>query len=155
MKTKHIIIAGIVVGVAGLAYAGYRKIQKLKAVFSAMNVYPSGLRNVKIGLSHFTFNLDLTIENPTKEDFSIDAGSFASVKRAIAYRNGHFLGMATLAINMVHIPALNTLELKNIPFEVSPENVLKNVITIESFSLEQLSFVVVVEILGKEYYIES
>ncbi|KGO84429.1 hypothetical protein Q763_01410 [Flavobacterium beibuense F44-8] len=150
---KTIVIAGLIIG--GIAYASYRKVQKLKEIFNQMKIQPSGLRNVKIGVDYFTFNLDLTIENPTTEAFSLNAGSTASFKRVLAYRNGHFLGMATLNLNMVNIPAFNSFELKNVPFQISSNIVIQNALSIESFSVEQLTFVVVVDILGKEYYIEG
>lgn len=154
MKTKSIIIAsGLILG--GFALAAYQKFKTLKAVFDRMSIYPSGLRNVRAGLHYFTFKLDITIKNPTNESFSVTGASIARFKRILAYRNGHFLGMATLNLEEIEIPATGSIEIKDIPFEVSPENVMLNILTIEGFSMEQLTFVGVVEVLGKEYIIES
>src|SRR5690606_30878408 len=133
MKTKTIIIAsGLILG--GIALAAYQKVQTLKAVFDRMSIYPSGLRNVRAGLTYFTFKLDITLKNPTNEAFSVTGASIVRFKRILAYRNGHFLGMATLDLEEIEIPAASSIEITNIPFEVSPENVMKNILTIEGFS---------------------
>ena len=154
MKLKTILIAGgAAIGVA--SYIAWNKIQVMKAVFDQMTIKPSGISNLVITLSSISFKLDIKITNPTVENFAVSGGSLAKVKRIIVYRNGHLLGTGYLDIDGIEIPPMSSVELKYIPFEVALEQVMYNLLQMESFSLAQLTIVGVVEVLGKEYYIEG
>ena len=155
MNLKKVLIASGI-ALAGMAFLGYQKVQNLKSVFDRMTIRPSGLSNIKvIGLSTLRFDLSIKITNPTNEAFSVSGISLATFKRIMVYRKGEYLGMATINLGEIEIPAGQTIEIKNVPFEAATINVLKNLLTIESLSIDQLTMVAVVEVLGTEYTIEN
>ena len=154
MRLKTFLIAsGLFVG--GLVAIGYHKAKSLKAIFDKMTIEPTGIRNLNFGLVYFTFDLDFTIKNPTQETFSVSGASVATLKRILVYRKTHFLGMAEINLDAIEIPANGELTIKNIPFSIATENVIKNILTKESLDVDELTIMAVIDVLGNEYIIES
>lgn len=154
MKAKTVFI-GVGLFLAGLAYVGWQKIQALKAVFDKMTIRPSGISGISLNLEYFTFKLSFEIHNPTAEAFSVTGASIAKIKRILVYRSGKFLGQATLNLEELDIPAISSIEIKNVPFQVSVQNIVENLSTIQDLKLSDLTIVCIVEVLGKEYVIEN
>lgn len=154
MKTKHILLA-VGTAFAGLMVYAYKRVTETKAIMQQMDIWPSDISNIAAGLTWFRFNISFKIENPTDADFSVSGLGLITVKRIMVYRKGRYLGMSEVNISDIEIPAKTTREIKHIPFKIETANVLRNILTIESFSLEELRIVAVLEVLGSEYTLES
>jgi len=158
MKGSTLLIVG------GLAIAGIlaftaNKVIVMKAVFDKMKIWPSNIRNFKISLTEISFSLDFMIQNPTNQNFSVTGGSLVKIKRVSAYRNGKFIGVAEVNLKEIDIPAESTVNLDNLPFKISIQNVLDNLATISDFTVASLmtglTIQAAVEVLGVEYLIEG
>ncbi|QEE49635.1 hypothetical protein FUA48_08575 [Flavobacterium alkalisoli] len=153
MKAKTIIIAASI-ALAGIAIIGYNKVKTLKAIFDQMTIEPSGIRNFKYTVSKITFNLDITITNPTQEAFSVSGASLASLKRVMVYMGDKFIGMATVNLDAIEIPPQASLTVKNIPLEVATENAI-GLLSVQNLSLDIFNIMAVVDVFGNEYTIEG
>lgn len=154
MKKKHILIAAGV-GITGLLAFGYNKVKTLQSTFEKMTIKPVDISDLKWSVFEIKFKLDLKIDNPTKEYFAISGASVARLKTISVYRKGKFIGTANVELEAIEIPPYSHLVLKHVPFSVSAANVLYNALTIETFSLSQLTIVATIDVLGNEYIIES
>ena len=156
MKTKTIVIAASL-AVAGLIAIGYAKVKTLTAVFDKMTSWVSGISNFKVASGQATFNLNVTIKNPTDTDFTVSGLYVAKVKRVLVYMQGQYLATATVNMDAIDIPAYSQKEISNIPFSTSIENtlvtVLSSVLGGQTLSLNNLTIVTVIEVLGQEYNI--
>lgn len=153
MKAKGIILTiGLAIG--GLAWLGYKKAKSLKTVFDNMTIAPSGIRNLKLGLKEVSFLLDFTITNPTSEAFSVSGASIASLNRIMVYKDGNFIGMASVNMEAIEIPSNGELTIKNVPFKIATQNAL-NLLLQDSIDINKLTILAVIDVLGNEYTIEG
>jgi len=150
---KIVLIAGL--AVAGVAFYAYNKLNALRQVFDRMRIWPTGISNIKLSLTMLSFNLDIAVQNPSDTAFSISGASIATLKRIVVSRNGKFLGQADVDISTIEIPAYGSAEFKNLPFTVSLDNILNNVLADTNIQLGQLSISAVVEVLGNNYVIQG
>jgi hypothetical protein len=154
MRAKTIFItAGLVV--VGMSLMAYQKVQTLIQIFDRMTIKPSGISGFVPGLVQIRFKLDFKITNPTNEAFSVTGASIARLKKIVAYYNGQYMGMAELNLEAIEIPARSFTVLKEIPFTVSTQNLLSNLLTATDLDLNKLTLLAGIEVLGKEYIIEG
>ncbi|MGQ2982131.1 hypothetical protein [Flavobacterium sp.] len=154
MKAKTLLItAGIVT--AGLALMAYQKVQTLLQVFDRMSIKPSGITDFSLNLQQINFKLDFKITNPTNEGFSVTGASIARLKRITAYYDGRFMGIAEVNLDAIEIPARSYTILKKMPFQVSTQNLLEAIFTIDQIDINKLSLHAVVTVLGNDYIIEG
>jgi len=154
MKAKKIaLIAGL--AVVGLALFTYNKVNALKQVFERMTVWPTGISNIKLNLTTLSFKLDISVRNPTDTAFSVTGASIATLKRIVVSRNGKFLGQADVDISDIEIPAYGTSHFKDLPFTVSLENILTNILDDTTLNINELSITAVIEVLGQSYTISG
>ena len=154
MKAKNVLIGvGLFFGV--MVAIGYRRAKQLQAVLEAMQIKVTKLSNFKPQFLELSFDLDITLTNPTGIDFSVSSKSVAVLKQIKVYRKGHYIGTATLNMVTIEIPAQSSIVIEKVPFRVATASVLKNLITIEGFSIDQLSIEATVDVLGYEYIIQG
>lgn len=152
VRAKHIVVTGVLIGAGLLWYI--TKIDKWKQTMTKLKALPTGFRNFDINFKRMRFNLDVTLFNPTNNNFSPD-GIIAVVKRIIISDKTQ-KRIATITVNksFVSVPAKGKFVLKDLIVEIPiVENLtnLQSLVTIKS--LKDLSIETIIGVLGKEYSI--
>lgn len=149
---KILITSGIIIG--ALALVGWRKAKNLQSVFDKMKIKPVALSNFDISLSRLFFKVDISFENPSSEDFSLN-GYVVSLKKIDIYYNGIYIGQATTNLISISVPANSTLIVYDIPVEIPVKSlpyIILQAIT-NGLSLSSLKINATVNALGKDYLI--
>ena len=152
IKAKHVVITGALVGVGLLWYSS--KINKWKETMGKLKALPTGFRNFDINFKRMRFNLDVTLFNPTKDNFSPD-GVIAVVKR-IVLKDKTAKRIATITVNksFVSVPANGKFILKDLIVEIP---ILENLSNMESLvkitGIKDIQIETILGVLGKEYSI--
>jgi len=154
MKAKTLLIAaGLIAG--GAILYGIDYVSRMKAVFEAMRIYISRISDVSIGFDKLTFKLSFTIENPTDTGFYLTGAKVATLKSIQVYRKGHYLGMAQIDLEEIELLPKSFLTISDVPFVISTQNLLENILSAADFKPEDLTMVAAVDIAGKEYLIDN
>ncbi len=152
IRAKHIVITGALLGVGVLWYTS--KLNKWKETMKKLKALPTGLRNFDINFKRMRFNLDVTLYNPTSDNFSPD-GIIAVVKRIIL-KDKTAKRIATITVNksFISIPAKGKFVLKDLIVEIP---ILENISNWQSLSkirsVNDIQTETILGVLGKEYSI--
>jgi hypothetical protein len=152
IKVKYIVITGALLGIGVLWYKN--KVNKWKETMGKLKALPTGFRNFDINFKRMRFNLDVTLFNPTKDNFSPD-GVIAVVKRIVLKDKTAKL-IATITVNksFVSVPANGNFELKDLVVEIP---ILENLSNMESLvkitGMKDIQIETILGVLGKEYSI--
>ena len=152
IKAKHIVITGAIVGIGVWWYS--TKIDKWKQTMAKLKALPTGIRNFDINFKRIRFNLDVTLYNPTTDNFNPD-GIIAVVKR-IVLKDKNTRRIATIIVNksFVNVPAKGKFELKNLLVEIPVLENLSNWQSLSSITgIKDLQIETIIGVLGKEYSI--
>jgi len=136
IRAKHIVITGALLGIGALWYSS--KLNKWKETMKKLKALPTGIRNFDINFKRMRFNLDVTIYNPTNDNFSPD-GVIASVKRIIL-KDKTAKRIATITVNKSFLSPI----LENV-------SNWQNLIQIKS--INDIQTETILGVLGKEYSI--
>lgn len=152
LRVKHVVIGLSVLGL-GVIYVNER-VKKLSEIMVKLIPIPSGFRNFSI--KHFVlyFNFDVTIHNPTNQDFN-PKGIIVTVKRIeIKDNTGNLIAKVNINKNSINIPAGGKYILKDLALEIDAySNVLNAANLLKIRSLADVKTDVVVSILGVEHII--
>lgn len=152
IRAKHIVITGALLGIGALWYKN--KLNKWKETMKKLKALPTGIRNFDINFKRMRFNLDVTIYNPTSDNFNPD-GVVATVKRIIL-KDKTAKRIATITVNksFLSIPAKGKHELKDLIVEVP---ILENISNWQNLSqiksINDIQTETILGVLGKEYSI--
>lgn len=152
IKVKYIVITSALLGIGVLWYKN--KVNKWKETMGKLKALPTGFRNFDINFKRMRFNLDVTLFNPTKDNFSPD-GVIAVVKR-IVLKDKTAKRIATITVNksFVSVPANGKFELKDLVVEIP---ILENLSNMESLvkitGMKDIQIETILGVLGKEYSI--
>lgn len=152
IRAKHIVITGALLGIGALWYTS--KLNKWKETMKKLKALPTGIRNFDINFKRMRFNLDVTIYNPTGDNFSPD-GVIATVKRIIL-KDKTAKRIATITVNksFLYIPAKGKHVLKDLIVEIP---ILENISNWQSLSqirsVNDIQTETILGVLGKEYSI--
>lgn len=152
IRAKHIVITGAIVGAGVLWYRS--KLNKWKQTMGKLKALPTGFRNFDINFKRLRFNLDVTLFNPTNDNFSPD-GVIAVVKR-IVLKDKTDKRIATITVNktFVSVPAKGKFVLKDLVVEIP---ILENLSNMESLvkitGIKDIQTETIISVLGKEYSI--
>jgi hypothetical protein len=152
IKAKHIVITGAIVGIGVWWYS--TKIDKWKQTMAKLKALPTGIRNFDINFKRMRFNLDVTLYNPTTDNFNPD-GIIAVVKR-IVLKDKNTRRIATIIVNksFVNVPAKGKFELKDLLVEIPVLENLSNWQSLSSITgIKDLQIETIIGVLGKEYSI--
>lgn len=149
--TKVLIGLGVAVSIGGII--AYNKFKKLIGTFSKIEIEPINLRNVKIQSGIINFNVDISLSNPTSENFAIKT-SIAKLEKVNFFYKGNYIATANAVFNEISIPANNKLIIKNIPVSAPVVSVLQNIFNFLDFKEEHLSAKAFVNVAGKQFIIE-
>lgn len=152
IKTKHIVITGAILGIGILWYSS--KVSKWKETMKKIKGLPTGIRNFDINFKRLRFNLDVTLYNPTDDNFSPD-GVIVVVKRILLKdKKGKRIATITVNKSFVSIPAKGKYVLKDLIVEIP---ILDNLSNLESLSqitgINDVKVETIIGVLGKEYSI--
>ena len=152
IKVKHVVITSALIGI-GILWYKY-KVNKWKETMGKLKALPTGFRNFDINFKRMRFNLDVTLFNPTKDNFSPE-GVIAVVKR-IVLKDKTAKRIATITVNksFVSVPANGKFELKDLVVEIP---ILENLSNMESLvkitGMKDIQIETILGVLGKEYSI--
>lgn len=152
IRAKHIVITGAILGIGALWYTS--KLNKWKETMKKLKALPTGIRNFDINFKRMRFNLDVTLYNPTSDNFSPD-GIIAVVKRIIL-KDKTAKKIATITVNksFISIPAKGKFVLKDLIVEVP---ILENISNWQNLSqirsVKDIQTETILGVLGKEYSI--
>jgi hypothetical protein len=152
IRAKHIIITGTLIGIGVYWYNS--KLNKWKETMKKLKALPTGIRNFDINFKRLRFNLDVTLFNPTTENFNPD-GVVAVVKRIIL-KDKTAQKIATLIVNksFISIPAKGKYVLKDLVVEIP---ILENITNWQNLSqitnMKDIQTETILGVLGKEYSI--
>lgn len=153
IRAKHIVITGAILGAGVLWYS--IKLNKWKDTMGKLKALPTGFRKFDINFKCMRFTLDVTLFNPTNDNFSPDGGGVAVVKR-IVLKDKTAKRIATITVNksFVSVPAKGKFVLKDLLVEIP---ILENLSNMESLvkitGLKDIQTETVIGVLGKEYSI--
>lgn len=153
LKTKTKIIIGIVVILVLISFYGYKKAMKLKALFEKITISPTGFRNLKMSLSDIRLNVDVSMFNPTGDNFEV-SGYIATLNRLNFFYNGKYLATAKPLLSEISIPANNELKISNVPVVLPTSSVLAYAMEFLTFDINKLSVEAVIEVAGTEIFIK-
>jgi hypothetical protein len=152
IKSKHIIVVGAIIGIGVLWYSS--KINRWKETMNKLKAVPTGLRNFDVNFKRMRFNLDVTLYNPTNENFNPD-GIIAIVKRIIL-KDKTAKNFATITVNksFISLPAKGKLELKDLIVEIPILDNISNWQTLSQIrGVNDIQIETILSVLGKEYSI--
>lgn len=152
IRAKHIVITGAVIALGAIWYK--TKLDKWKQTMKKLTALPTGIRNFDINFKRMRFNLDITLYNPTNDNFSPD-GIIAVVKR-IVLKDKTAQRIATITVNksFVSIPAKGKYVLKDLIVEIPILDNLSNWQSLSQItSVKDIQTEAVIGVLGKEYSI--
>jgi hypothetical protein len=149
---KNVVIGLTVVG-AGCIYVNQR-VKTLNKIMLKLIPIPSGLRNWSFKNWVLYFNLDVTIHNPTTEDFNPN-GIIVTLKRLeIKDLTGKLIAKVNINKNSVNIPAKGKYVLKDLAVEIDTyANILNAPSLMKIKSLADIKTDIVIGILGVEHII--
>ena len=158
--TKKILFAVGLFVVGGIMIAS-AKIEKLSAIFKRMNIKPFSLPR-KITFSEpnnlgipkkVSFLLDLKIMNPDFESFTASGFGVAKLKTIDVYFKNNHIGTATVNLDEIDIPPKSEYILKDLQVNGNTFSILSNATEFTNLSLDHLTFIATVEVLGIDYEI--
>lgn len=152
VKPKHVVIAGAILGAGVWWYSS--KLNKWKQTMTKLKAIPTGFRNFDINLNRIRFNLDVTLFNPTSENFSPDA-IIAVVKRIVLKdKSAHKIATITVNKSFISIPAKGKYVLKDLIVEIP---ILENLSNWQNLAkirgVKDIQTEAIIGVLGKEYSI--
>lgn len=147
------IFIGTVIG--GLTFVIFKKkVDNWKSTISKLQAVPTGFNNLRAENGIAKFNIDVTLYNPTNEDFKPDGVIAVLQKINVKDNFGNNIGKINVNKSYIVIPAKTSIVLKNMLVEVPiMQNILnwKNLLAIKS--LKDIKLESVITVLGKEYLI--
>ncbi len=148
--TTKILIAGAVL--TGLYVYGKSKIDSWKSILPKLKAIPTGIANIRFEGGKLKFNLDVTIYNPTAQDFNPDL--ITTLKRVIITDN-QGVQVFQIGVNKsnLYVPAGSRETLKGLAVEIPIASNLENLQTLLSLKASDLKARGVITVLGSEYYI--
>jgi hypothetical protein len=154
MKAKYV-IAGIAAVGIGVYWWKTDYVRRITKVFSNMRVYVSNIKNLQFtGTNTVAVTLSFILENPTNEGFTVTGANVAKLKSLMVYYDGNYLGTANLGLTELQIPAQTTIQITDVPFTISAQGIYQT-IAAGQFTTEHLTIKAIVNVLGKDYTIES
>lgn len=154
MRAKKVVIIAAV-AITAIALMAYKKVTDYRAVFDKMQIRPSGVSNISIQLLKLKFNLSLKIVNPTGTAFGVSGLGLAKLKRIIIKYDGNYLATANTNLESFELPAYNETIIENIPIEADNINLLGQLFTATTLTVDKLGISAVIEFLGTEYTIDN
>lgn len=152
LGVKHVVIGLSVLGLAGFWVKN--RIKKLSEIVVKLIPIPSGFRNFSFKHWVLFFNMDVTINNPTNEDFNPN-GIIVTIKRLeIKDIEGKLIAKVNINKNSINIPAKGKYVLKDLAVEIDTYTNILNAANLAKIkSLDDIKVDIVISILGKEYLI--
>jgi hypothetical protein len=158
MSVKKVVIGVGILAVVGYFFLDY-KVRKIIDRFQYVKIYPTSIKNFNVkwndGQPFISFNLDITLFNPTTEVFSAKIVA-VKLKRIIFYDKDNVqIGTATVNADAITIPASGSTTIYNIPIQLQLQTVATAIASAiqKDFSLKDIRIETIVSVLGTEYKI--
>lgn len=126
MKPTYLIIGGVSLGVLALMSFVKAKTAQASDVFKKI-VPKIGLpKRIDISLERLRFYLDVTLQNPTAQDFSLSSGGTISAKVFRLYLGENLIafGQMPQSVSSVNLPAGGSCSFNNIYIEIPATKLL-------------------------------
>lgn len=153
MTTGKKVLLGAIAIIGLMAIYGYKKAQKLYAIFEKMTIEPNSVPKIlDVNLKTIKFSIDIIMRNPTVEDFAV-SGYIATLTKVKMFYNNIFIGVANVSIDEISVPQQGTLILHNIPITVPITNLLNEANNLIDFDINKLAFTGTIQVAGNEFEI--
>lgn len=125
MKPKFLIIGGITVVALALMSFTKAKVSQAKELFSKILIRTSIPHIHSLSLDHLLVYLDITLQNPTAQDFTASSGGAIQAKVLRVFIGNKLLAHASLqSLSAIEIKAGGNFEIKNIEIKLPTMNLL-------------------------------
>jgi hypothetical protein len=152
LKVKHVVLGlGLV---AGASFYVKNRVDKLTEIMLKLIPIPTAVRNFILKNWVFSFNIDVTIHNPTTESFNPN-GIIVTLKRLeVKDTLGNIIGKVNINKNSIIIPAKGEYTLKNLLVEINTyDNILNVSNLLKIKSINDIKIDIVISVLGTEHII--
>lgn len=124
---KGAIIFGIVLIIALALSVTYSKAKALIKIFEKITMEPVKISKLNVAISRISFNIDILLQNPSPEAFSVNGLGVATLKEISIFYKGVFIAKSFVNMTEISIPANDQLIIPNIPVVVEkPLQLLAN-----------------------------
>lgn len=146
-------VIGLLAVSTGCIYVSER-VKNLKEIMVKLIPVPSNFRNLSIKHWILYFNFDLTLHNPTTEDFNPN-GIIVTVKRVeVKTADGKLIAKVNVNKTSINVPAKGKYMLKDLAVEVDIYSNAMNALSLAKIKgIEDIKVDIVCGILGTEYVI--
>ena len=125
MKAKYLIIGGITIAAIALMSFTKAKVSQAKELFSKILIRTSIPHIHSLSLDHLLVYLDITLQNPTAQDFTASSGGAIQAKVLRVFIGNKLLAHASLqSLSAIEIKAGGNFEIKNIEIKLPTMNLL-------------------------------
>lgn len=146
---KILIVGGVL---TALYLYGKSKIDTWKSVLPKLKAIPTGISGINISGGKLKFNLDLTIYNPTTQEFNPDI--ITTLKKVVISDNSGRT-VAEIGVNKsnLYVPAGGRETLKDLAVEIPIASNFENLQTLLTLKASDFKARGVISVLGSEYSI--
>jgi hypothetical protein len=147
MAVKHIVLGLTAIATIGLLLK--KKVADWRNVMTQLKAFPTEFRKFNANFKSISFEIDVTIFNPSNESFNPD-GILAQLDRLEVDVKGQKIATVMVKRNGLQIPANGKFILRNLKVEVPVTNIMiaKNV-----RHYDDINVTAVINVLGEEFKI--
>lgn len=145
-STGILLVGGLVV----LGIAAKSKINTWKLIAKQLKATPTGVSSIKITDGKLKFNINVSIFNPTGQDFSPNLALVKLKKVIVNDKAGNYVGQITIDRSSVNIPKGSSTTIKNLPVELPIAWNLQNIQNLVQMKPTDYKTNIVLSILGSE-----
>lgn len=157
---KNILIGGAIAIALASLYV-YDKIDTALTVFDKIKIKPASFpKNIEfsnyntLGVPQtIAFNIDIKIENPNNQEFSVSGYGVATLKQVDIYFKDFHVGTANLQLDEINVPTQSSVIIPNVAFTGGTLSVLQNLNAFTNANFSDLRFTGVIEAIGNTYEI--
>lgn len=140
----------IVGAFAVLGIAAKSKLDNWKLIAKQLKATPTGIGGIKVQDGKLKFNINVSIFNPTAQDFSPNLGLITLKKVIVNDKVGNYVGTITIDRSSVNIPKGSSTTIKNLPVELPIAWNLQNIQNLTQMKATDYKTQVVISVLGSE-----
>lgn len=119
IQKKHIVIGGVTLFAFSLMSFAKAKGKQAKEVFAQIIVRIADVRRFDINFNRIRFYIDVALQNPTSNDFSLSSGGLVQGKVFRLFKDNTLLTHGSLSnVSGVHLPSGGTFVFKDIYVEI-------------------------------------
>lgn len=153
MKLKNIAIGIGAVVLAGTLFAK-NKTSQVTNIVNNLKFKLSKINNINFGFNNITINLDLVMQNPTDQSFSINTGNAIQLHKVELYTDtGIKIAEAFKQVNDINLNAFGEMLITNVQVVIPTSNLGSTVLSLLRNSPSKIITQAHISVYGKNYMI--